>query len=50
MQEIIYQDGTKTNEELKSLGDSLEDAKKKAKKKKIKKVTVTMIIPSRKRK
>jgi len=47
MQEIIYQDGTKTNEEFKSLGDALEDIKKKAKKKmkKIKKVTIKITQP-----
>ena len=49
MQEIEYEDGTKTREFHNSLLEALEDTKEKARKKSIKSVKITMIIPSGKR-
>lgn len=46
MQEITYEDGTKTKEFFKSMFDALEDTKQKAMLlKPIKKVTITMVDP-----
>ena len=50
MQEIEYEDGTKTKEAFNSFFEALEDAEEKAKKKTIKQLKITMIIPSKKRK
>ena len=41
MQEIEYENGTKTKEFFTTYEEALEDAKKKAKKKPIKKLTIT---------
>lgn len=49
MQEIQYEDGTKSKEFFKSLFEALEDAKEKDKKKSIRKVTVTKIIPKKRK-
>ena len=45
MQEIKYEDGTKSKEFFKSMFDALEDTKKKAVLKPIAKVTITMVKP-----
>ena len=50
MQEIEYEDGTKTKEVFPSILDALEDAEVKAMKKSIKKIKITLIIPSKKKK
>lgn len=50
MQEITYEDGTKTKEFFDSLFDALDDAKEKALKKPIKKVKIQAVIPNKKRK
>ena len=49
MQEIKYQDGTKSKEKFKSFDEAIEDAKEKAKKKPIKELKITLMIPSKKR-
>ena len=49
MQEIKYKDGSETKEIFDSFEDALEDARKKGAKKSIKKLTITMMIPSKKR-
>lgn len=49
MQEITYEDGSKTKEIFDSFEDALEDAKKKGAKKPIKKLMITMVTPSKRR-
>jgi len=49
MQEIEYKDGEKTKKVFNSLNEAIDDAKEKAGKKPIKKLTITAMIPSRKR-
>lgn len=48
MQEIEYEDGTKTKKKFDSFSEALIDAEEKAKKKPIKTLRVTRIIPSKK--
>ena len=48
MQEIEYEDGIKTRNLFNTLEEAIKDAEGKAKKKKIKKLTITRIIPSKK--
>ena len=50
MQEIEYEDGTKTKEKFASFLDAIKDAEEKAEKKLIKELKITRIIPSKKRK
>ena len=50
MQEIKYQDGSKSKVTFDSFDEAVEDAKKKAKKKPIKELKITMMIPSGKHK
>jgi len=50
MQEIEYEDGTKTKKLFKDFADAIADAEEKAKKKPIRKLTITRVIPSKKRK
>lgn len=45
MQEIEYEDGTKTKEYFDSIFGALDDLKEKAREKTIKKVTITMVDP-----
>ena len=49
MQEIKYQDGTKTKELFNSFEEAVEDAKEKAKKKPIKALKITLRIPGKKK-
>ena len=48
MQEIKYEDGTKERESFGTLEEAIENAGEKAKKKKIKRLTITRIIPNKK--
>ena len=50
MQEIEYEDGEKTKEEFPSFLEALKDAEEKEKKRPIKRLKITRIIPSKKRK
>ena len=50
MQEIVYEDGTKTKKKFKTILAAITDAEEKAKKKQIKSLKVTRIIPGKKRK
>lgn len=50
MQEIEYEDGTKTKKKFDSFFDALIDAEEKAKKKQINVLKITRLIPSKKRK
>lgn len=49
MQEIEYEDGTKTEKLSGSFFEALEDAKEKEREKSIKTLKITKIIPSKKR-
>lgn len=49
MQEIKYEDGTKTKKTFKSFEEAIEDARRKSKKKPIRELKITKIIPSKKR-
>lgn len=49
MQEIQYEDGTKRKKSFKSFLEAINDAGKEEKKKPIKKLIVTRVIPSKKR-
>lgn len=49
MQEIEFEDGTKTKKYFKDFFDALDDAKKRDVEKPIKKVTVTKVIPNKKK-
>lgn len=48
MQEIQYEDGTKTKKLFESMFGALDDATRRALQKPIKKVTITKIIPKKK--
>ena len=50
MQEIKYEDGAETKELFNSFEEALDNTKQKAKKKPIKKLTITAVIPGKKRK
>lgn len=50
MQEIEYEDGTKTKKEFKTFFEALIDAEEKAKKKQINVLKITRIIPGKRRK
>lgn len=49
MQEIRYEDGTKTKKTFASFLDALKDAEEKEKEKPIKKLIIKRLIPSKKR-
>lgn len=49
MQEIHYEDGEKTRKLFDSFFEAIDDAKEKALEKPIKKITVTKVIPKKKR-
>jgi len=49
MQEIVYEDGTKTKEKFNSLIEALYDTEIKNKKKRIKTLKITMTIPKKRR-
>ena len=49
MQEIEYEDGTKTKKKFASFLDALKDAEEKEEKKPIKKLVIKRLIPSKKR-
>lgn len=49
MQEIEYEDGTKSRKKFRTFLEALIDAAKKEKKKSIKTLKITKIIPSKKR-
>lgn len=50
MQEIEYEDGIKTKKKFESVLEAIIDAEEKAVKKSIKRLKITRIIPSKKRK
>jgi len=49
MQEIKYQDGSKSKELFNSFDEAIEDAKKKAQKEPIKELKITLMIPGKKK-
>lgn len=49
MQEIEYEDGEKTKKRFESFAEALDDTKRKALQKPIEKVTITKVIPKKRR-
>lgn len=50
MQEITYEDGTKTKKKFNSILEALKDAEEKSESKPIRKLTITRIIPKKRKK